>query len=191
MCLRGFLRITAPVLLLAFVAAGQKPAPQVIAVAVDGVVHPITVEIIQHAIDQAKSQRAEVLLIRLNTPGGLLDATRQIIQQLSASPIPVVTYVTPSGARAASAGFFILQAGDVAAMSPGTNTGAASPVLMGQQMDPVMREKVENDAAALLRSLASRRGRNAELAEQAVRQAKLWSEKEASDGHLIAFIAGN
>ena len=189
-------RSTALIALALFTAAGQSPAPQVpvpqvIAVPVDGVVHPITVEIINHAIEQAQAQHAAVLLIRLDTPGGLLDATRQIIQQLSASPIPVVTYVTPSGARAASAGFFVLEAGDVAAMSPGTNTGAASPVLMGQQMDPVMREKVENDAAALLRSMTSRRGRNSQLAEDAVRKAKAFTEKEALDQKLIDLIASN
>jgi membrane-bound serine protease (ClpP class) len=161
------------------------------AVPVDGMVHPITLEIISHAIEQAQVEHAALLLIRLDTPGGLLDATRQIIQQLSASPIPVVTYVTPSGARAASAGFFLLEAGDVAAMSPGTNTGAASPVLLGQQMDPVMREKVENDAAALLRSMTSRRGRNSQLAEDAVRKAKAFTEKEALDQKLIDLIAND
>jgi membrane-bound serine protease (ClpP class) len=153
------------------------------------VVHPITVEIVKHAIEQAQTERAELLLIRLNTPGGLLDATRHIIQELSASPVPVVTYVTPSGARAASAGFFLLQAGDVAAMSPGTNTGAASPVLLGQQMDEVMRHKVENDAAALLRSMTSRRGRNSQLAEQTIREAKAFTEREALDDKLIELIA--
>jgi membrane-bound serine protease (ClpP class) len=189
-------RSTALIALALFTAAGQAPvpqapAPQVIAVPVDGVVHPITVEIINHAIEQAQAEHATLLLIRLNTPGGLLDATRQIIQQLSASPIPVVTYVTPSGARAASAGFFLLEAGDVAAMSPGTNTGAASPVLIGQQMDPVMREKVENDAAALLRSMTSRRGRNSQLAEEAVRKARAFTEKEALDQKLIDLIASD
>ena len=194
-------RSTALIALALFTAAGQTPVPQspapqvpvpqVIAVPVDGVVHPITVEIISHAIEQAQAEHAAVLLIRLDTPGGLLDATRQIIQQLSASPIPVVTYVTPSGARAASAGFFLLEAGDVAAMSPGTNTGAASPVLIGQQMDPVMREKVENDAAALLRSMTSRRGRNSQLAEDAVRKAKAFTEKEALDQKLIDLIASD
>src|ERR1700751_6020064 len=109
MCLRSLCRIGALAVLLALVAVGQKPNPQVVAVAVDGVVHPITVEIINHAMDQAKAQHAELLLIRLNTPGGLLDATRQIIQELSASPVPVITYVTPSGARAASAGFFLIE----------------------------------------------------------------------------------
>jgi membrane-bound serine protease (ClpP class) len=184
-------RFIAVVALALSTAVGQSQKPQVIAVPVDGVIHPITVEIISHAIQQAQAEHAAALLIRLDTPGGLLDATRQIIQELNASPIPVITYVTPSGARAASAGFFILEAGDIAAMAPGTNTGAASPVLIGQQMDPVMREKVENDAAALLRSMTSRRGRNSQLAEEAVRKAKAFTEKEALDDKLIDLIATN
>ena len=174
-------------LLAPLVAAQQKVA----ALSIDGVIHPITVDIVRDAIAQAQSEHAELLLIRLNTPGGLLDATREIIQELSASPVPVVTYVTPSGARAASAGFFLLQAGDIAAMAPGTNTGAASPVLLTGQMDDVMRKKVENDAAALLRSMTSRRGRNSQLAEEAVRDAKAFTEKEALDQHLIELVAGN
>jgi membrane-bound serine protease (ClpP class) len=173
----------------AFSVSGQGPAPRVVAVSIDGVVHPITVEIVSHAIEQAQAEHAELLLIRLNTPGGLLDATRQIIQELSASPVPVITYVTPSGGRAASAGFFLLEAGDIAAMAPGTNTGAASPVLLGQQMEETMRKKVENDSAALLRSMTSRRGRNSELAEQTIREAKAFTEKEALDNKLIELIA--
>src|SRR3984893_15354958 len=189
MCLRLLFRICAVAVLLAVIAAGQKPNPQVVAVTVDGVVHPITVEIINHAMDQAKSQHAELLLIRLNTPGGLLDATRHLIEELSAAPLPVVTYVTPSGGRAASAGFFLLEGGDIAAMAPGTNTGASSPVLLGQQMEETMRKKVENDAAALLRSMTTRRGRNSALAEQTVREAKAFTEKEALDNKLIELIA--
>ena len=154
-------------------------------------VHPITVEIVSHAIQQARAEHAEILLVRLNTPGGLLDATRKLIEELAASPVPVVTYVTPSGARAASAGFFLLEAGDIAAMAPGTNTGAASPVLMGQQMEETMRKKVENDAAALLRSMTTRRGRNSQLAEQTVREAKAFTEKEALDNKLIELIAAD
>src|SRR5580704_5394235 len=100
-----------------FSALAQAPAPRVVAVNIDGVVHPITVEIVNHAIEQAQVQHAELLLIRLNTPGGLLDATRHIIEELEASPVPVITYVTPSGGRAASAGFFLLEAGDIAAMA--------------------------------------------------------------------------
>ena len=146
---------------------------------------------ISDAITQAQNEHAEILLIRLSTPGGLLDATREIIQKLNASPIPVVTYVTPSGARAASAGFFLLEAGDVAAMSPGTNTGAASPVLLGQQMEETMRKKVENDAAALLRSMTTQRGRNSQLAETAVRDAKAFTQQEALDNKLIDLVASD
>ena len=141
--------------LLTLSALGQGPGARVITVSIDGEISPITAEIVGHAIEQAKSESAALLLIRINTPGGLMDATRQTIQKLDASPIPVVTYVTPSGARGASAGFFVLEAGDVAAMAPGTNTGASSPVLMVGQMDQVMRDKVENDAAAMLRSMMS------------------------------------
>jgi membrane-bound serine protease (ClpP class) len=187
MCLRA---ISIPVA-LAFLALGLAAQPKVVAVSIDGVIHPITVEIVNHAIEQAQAEHAELLLIRLDTPGGLLDATRQIIQQISASPVPVVTYVTPSGARAASAGFFLLEAGDVAAMSPGTNAGAASPVLLTGEMDQVMRQKVENDAAALLRSMTSRRGRNSQVAETAVREAKAFTEKEMLDQKLIELIASD
>ncbi|MGA7409887.1 MAG: nodulation protein NfeD [Bryobacteraceae bacterium] len=173
-------------LLAAFVAPAE---PKVIAVDVDSVVHPITLEIIGHAIDEAGRENAAAVLLRLNTPGGLLDATREINSRIIASRVPVIAYVTPSGGRAASAGFFLLEAADVAAMAPGTNTGASSPVLLGEQMDPVMRSKVENDTSAWLRSLVTKRGRNAELAEQTVRQAKAFTEKEALDNHLIDLIA--
>jgi membrane-bound serine protease (ClpP class) len=154
-------------------------------------IHPITAEIVGRAIAQAEREGASAVLIRLSTPGGLLDATRDINQKIVASTVPVVTYVTPSGARAASAGFFILEAGDVAAMSPGTNTGAASPILMGREMDPVLRSKVENDTAANLRGMVTKRGRNSELAEKAVREAKAFTDKEALDQHLIDVIAPN
>lgn len=162
-----------------------------VAVSIDGEISPITAEIIGHAIEEAKSASAALLLIRINTPGGLMEATRQTIQKLDASPIPVVTYVTPSGARGASAGFFILEAGDVAAMAPGTNTGASSPVLMVGQMDQVMRDKVENDAAAMLRSMMTRRGRNSGVGEQTIRQAKSFTEKEALDQKLIDLVASD
>src|SRR5689334_24575167 len=121
------------------VAALAPAAPKVIAVNVDGMIHPVTVEIIGNAIGQASRDNAAAVLLRLNTPGGLLDATRQITSEIAAARVPVIAYVTPSGARAASAGFFLLEASDVAAMAPGTNTGASSPVLEGQTMDPVLR----------------------------------------------------
>src|ERR1700674_4691343 len=174
--------------LMAALAASVSAAPKVIAVNVGGVVHPVTVEIIGHAIDQAERENAAAVLMRLNTPGGLLDATREITSKIVASRVPVIAYVAPSGGRAASAGFFLLEAADVAAMAPGTNTGASSPVLLGGQMDPVMRSKVENDTSAWLRSLVTKRGRNAELAEQTIRQAKAFTEKEALDNHLLDLI---
>lgn len=177
------------VLLLWAQLAGAQS--KVVAVSVDNIVHPITVEIVGHAIDEAEQQKANLVLIRLNTPGGLLEATREVVEKIVASPIPVATYVTPSGGRAASAGFFILEAGDVAAMASGTRTGAASPVLLGQKMDPVMRRKAESDASAALRSIVQKRGRNSELAEKAVIEAKAFTETEALENNLIDLIAAN
>ncbi len=178
--------IVVPLLLACSTLCG---APRAVAVAIDGVVHPITVEIVGHALQQARRENADFVLIRLNTPGGLMDAMRQTVEAIVASPVPVITFVTPSGGRAASAGFFILLAGDVAAMATGTNTGAASPVLLAGEMDAIMRKKVENDAAALLRGIAGKRGRNSTVAEQAVLEAKSFSDKEALDNHLIECVA--
>jgi membrane-bound serine protease (ClpP class) len=172
-------------------AAISMASPRVIAITIDGVVHPVTAEVVGHAIDQAEAQHAAAVLIRLNTPGGLLDATRQINERINASHVPVITYVTPSGGRAASAGFIILEAGDVAAMSPGTNTGAASPVLMNGEMDATMRRKVENDLSASVRALTGRRGRNAGKAEAAVREALSFTDTEAVSDHLADIVASN
>jgi membrane-bound serine protease (ClpP class) len=177
-------------ILLAVLWSGQvAAAPRVIAVNVDGVIHPITVEILSHAIEQAERENAAALLLRLNTPGGLLEATREINEKIVASRVPVIAYVTPSGGRAASAGFFLLEAADIAAMAPGTNTGAASPVLLTGQMDETMRHKVENDTSAWLRTITEKRGRNSELAEKSIREAKAFTEREAIDGHLIDLAA--
>ena len=170
-------------------ASLMAASPRVLAVDLDGVIHPVTVEILSRAIQQAKQEDAALILVRLNTPGGLMDAMRESIEKIVASPVPVATFVAPSGARAASAGFFILEAGDVAAMAPGTNTGAAHPVLFGGQMDAIMKQKVENDAAAALRSIVAKRGRNSTLAEQAVRESKSFTDKEALDNHLIELVA--
>jgi membrane-bound serine protease (ClpP class) len=161
----------------------------VIAVDVHGMVHPITAEIVEGALAQAKNENASLVLIRLNTPGGLMDAMRTTIEKMVASPVPVVTFVAPSGGRAASAGFFLLEAGDVAAMAPGTATGAAHPVLRGANMDAVMKQKVENDAAAYLRSICEKRGRNSALAETAVRESKSFTEREALDQKLVDLTA--
>jgi membrane-bound serine protease (ClpP class) len=176
---------------LALAVRVASAAPKAIAVDVDGMVHPVTTEIVSSALDRARQEGAVVVIVRLNTPGGLMDAMRETIEKMVAAPVPVVTYVAPSGGRAASAGFFLLEAGDVAAMAPGTNTGAAHPVAMGGEMDPVMKQKVENDAAAYLRSICTKRGRNSALAETAVRESKSFTEREALDQHLVDLIASS
>jgi membrane-bound serine protease (ClpP class) len=173
----------------ALLARPAAAAPAVLAVDLNSIIHPVTVEIISSAVEQAKQQKAELLLVRLNTPGGLMDAMRETIEKMIASPVPIVTYVTPAGGRAASAGFFLLETGDVAAMAPGTNTGAAHPVLIGSQMDPVMKQKVENDASALLRSICAKRGRNSTLAEKAVLESKSFTSEEALASKLIDLVA--
>ena len=174
--------------LLALLAWNVRSQPAAVAVGFDSVIHPITVEILTHAIDQAQRQGAPLVLVRLNTPGGMLDATQTLVERMNASPVPVVTFVTPSGGRAASAGFILLLAGDVAAMQAGTHAGAASPVLLGQEMDATMRHKIENDTAAAVRSLAARHNRNSAAAESTVYQAKSFTSEEALDQHLIDFV---
>ena len=164
----------------------------VVKLTIHDTIHPITTEYIQRGIQYATLIKADAILIQMQTPGGLADATRDIIEQIVASPIPVIIYVGPSGARAASAGFFILESADVAAMAPGTNTGAAHPVLIGGvQPDKVMAEKIENDSAALMRSVVSKRGRNVDVAESAVRQSKSFTDQEALKNHLIEIVAPN
>jgi membrane-bound serine protease (ClpP class) len=174
----------AVLLLLAATASAQ-----VLRIHIDGTIQPIAAEEVSRAIDAAQARHASALLIEIDTPGGLLDSTREIVARIESSTVPTIIYVAPSGARAASAGFFILESADVAAMANGTNTGAAHPVAAMGKMDGVMKTKVENDSAAFLRSYVSRRGRNVEQAEKAVRESISWTEKEALDLHLIDLIA--
>ncbi len=165
---------------------------EVLKIVVNDTIHPITDEYIGRALDEAARSKDQALLIELSTPGGLLDSTRDIIEKILASPVPVIIFVTPSGSRAASAGFFILESADVAAMTPGSNTGAAHPVTLGGgKMDDTMKEKLENDTAALMRSVVSKRGRNIEVAESAVRQSKSFTDQEALSQHLIDYVASS
>jgi membrane-bound serine protease (ClpP class) len=176
--------------LLALLATSVASANSIVKIRIDDTIQPITAEYIDRAIEHARQTNADAVLIELSTPGGLLDSTRTIIQTILASPVPVIIYVAPSGARAASAGFFILEAGDVAAMAPGTNTGAAHPVTLGgEKMDDTMKAKVENDSAAFMRSYVGPRGRNVQLAETAVRESKSWTDQEALQQHLIDVVA--
>ena len=164
-------------------------AGRVLLITVKGIINPVASEYIGGAIRQASDMKAEALIIRLDTPGGLDSSMREIIKGIEASPVPVVVYVAPSGARAASAGVFITIAAHIAAMAPGTNIGAAHPVQIGGNMDKVMSEKVTNDAAAFIRTLALQRGRNAVWAEEAVRKSVSITETEALKLGVIDLIA--
>jgi membrane-bound serine protease (ClpP class) len=172
--------------------APSLASAEILKITVHDTIQPITDEYIGRALAEAERNHDKALLIELSTPGGLVDSTRDIINKILESPVPVIIYVTPSGSRAASAGFFILEAADIAAMAPGTNTGAAHPVTMGGgKIDDVMKQKLENDSAALMRSVAAKRGRNVDVAESAVRQSKSFTEEEALKNHLIDFVAAN
>src|SRR5271169_2538506 len=178
------------VLAVMFFATAILSASSVVKIRLDDTIQPVSDEYVERAIEQARQTNADAVLIELRTPGGLVDSTREIIQKILASPVPVIVYVAPSGANAASAGFFILESADIAAMAPGTNTGAAHPVTLGgEKLDDVMKQKLENDAAAFMRSFVGPRGRNVALAEAAVRESKSWTDKEALDQHLIDYVA--
>ena len=147
--------------------AAQQP-PQVILLHLHDTIQPISEQYVSRGIARATEIHADAVLIELDTPGGLLDSTRVVVRDILTSPSPVIVYVAPSGSRAGSAGFFILQAADIAAMAPGTNAGAAHPVVAGGTVDPIMKQKMENDATAFLRSYVSLRNRNTDAAQDAV-----------------------
>jgi membrane-bound serine protease (ClpP class) len=174
--------------------AAEEPAaqPVVVEVKLDDMVQPISADYIRRGIEHANEINAAAVLLTMDTPGGLSSSMQEIIQAILKSKVPVIAYVSPEGGRAASAGFFILISADVAVMAPGTHTGAAHPVLFGifgtSNVGKTMEEKIENDFAANIRSLADRRGRNSKLAEDAVRQSQSFTEKEALADHLIDSI---
>ena len=178
-------------LLSLFVLSAASSA-EVLKIVVNNAIHPITDEYIGRAIAEAARNKDQALLIEINTPGGLLDSTRDIIEKILASPVPVIIYVTPSGSRAASAGFLHPRKRRCVGYGTGTNTGAAHPVTLGGgKMDDTMKEKIENDTAALLRSVVSKRGRNVETAETAVRQSKSFTDQEALSQKLIDYDASS
>jgi membrane-bound serine protease (ClpP class) len=169
--------------------AGQAQQPRVIVIHLDDTIQPISADYMARGLEAAATQHANAALIEINTPGGLLDSMRQMVSKVIASPVPVIVYIAPSGARAGSAGFFLLEAADVAAMAPGSNAGAAHPVVMGTKLDDTMKQKLENDTAAFLRSYVARRGRNVQAAEDAVRSSKSYSDQEALQLKLIDLVA--
>jgi membrane-bound serine protease (ClpP class) len=157
-------------------------------VTIDGPIGPVTARIIEKTVDSSVEDGSEALIIELNTPGGLDESMRLITKKILNSRVPVMVYVAPSGSRAASAGVFITLSAHIAAMTPGTNMGAAHPVAMGGQIDSTMEEKVVNDAAAYIKSIASKRGRNEEWAEESVRKSVSITEKEALELGVIDFV---
>jgi membrane-bound serine protease (ClpP class) len=184
--------ISALCLLFAACAFAQTPVPpQVIVLHLDDTIQPVSEQYMERGITQASQSHADALLIDLNTPGGLLDTTRSMVSKILASPVPVIVFVAPSGSRAGSAGFFLLEAADIAAMAPGTNAGASHPVTEGAKLDPIMKQKLENDTTAFLRSFVSRRNRNVDAAQDAVLNSKSYTEREALELHLIDLISPN
>jgi len=164
----------------------------VLKIVVNDTIQAATEERIERALNQAAARKDDAVVIELNTPGGVMDAMREIMGKIIASPVPVIIYVTPGGSRAASAGFFILESADVAAMAPGTNTGAAHPVgPFGGDIKGTMKDKVENDATALMRSVVAKRGRNVQVAESAVLESKSFTDGEALQQKLIDYVAPN
>jgi membrane-bound serine protease (ClpP class) len=163
----------------------------VLRLSVNQMIHPISDEFIGRGLADAEKRGDQAVILELATPGGLLISTRAIVEKIMTARVPVIVYVTPTGSQAASAGFFILEAADIAAMAPGTNTGAAHPVILGEKMDEIMKTKMENDAAALMRTIAGRRGRNVAVAESAVRESKSFTEQEALTQKLIDVVAAD
>lgn len=182
-----FLNLT---LLFLWPAPGQAKAEKLVnLLTISSPITPVSARIIVQALEKSVQDSAQALLIELDTPGGLDESMRQIVREILNSKVPVIVYVSPSGARAASAGVFITLAAHIAAMAPGTNIGAAHPVGIGGQMDSTMLKKVENDAAAYIKSLAKKRDRNEKWAEEAVRKSVSITEYEALKKNVIDMVA--
>ncbi|MCH8894319.1 MAG: ATP-dependent Clp protease proteolytic subunit, partial [Chloroflexi bacterium] len=170
--------------------AQQPDSPHALVMTVDGIINSVKEGFISRAIDQAEEDGAELLIIQLDTPGGLLSSTREIVKLLLESPVPIAVFVSPKGARAGSAGTFITAAGNFAVMAPGTNIGAATPIsATGEDLEDTLASKIENDTAALIRSIAQTRGRNEDKLEETVRSAASYSAQEALADNVVDLIA--
>lgn len=181
-----FLRNLLMLVLACAPLARAQGTPTIVQINLDDIVHPVSATYINDGIKHAKEVGARAVILRLNTPGGLVDSMREIVEGILSSPVPVITWIGPNGARAASAGFFILLAGDVAVMAPGTNSGAAHPVTStGQKIEDVMEKKIVSDASAYIRSYTAKRGRNAQLAELGVTESRSFTAEEALKDNLI------
>lgn len=190
--LLGVLALTLAGLALSPRAAGAEGAGDIRIVRLSSLIHPVASQFLTEAIADADREHAAALILELDTPGGSLESTREMFTAMLAARTPIVVWVAPDGARAASAGFFLLQAADVAAMAPGTNTGAAHPVGgQGETIEGIMGEKVEQDAAASIRSLAARNHRDQKVAEEAVVHSRSFTADEALKAGLIDLVAGD
>ncbi len=169
-----------------------QPANVIYVLSLEGAINPITAQYIVDGISMAETNQAECIIIQMDTPGGLDDSMRKVIKEMLNSQIPVIVYITPQGARAASAGAFITLAANIAAMAPGTNIGAAHPVAMGEgQIDEETKSKIVNDAAAYIKTIANQRNRNEDIAETFVRESISITEQEALENNIIEFVADN
>lgn len=176
-------------LLLFVLLTSAAHAQTVLKLTLHDTIQPVSAGYIQRGLAQAAADHDAAVILSLGTPGGLLESTRVIVSAIDQSPVPVIVYIAPSGSRAGSAGFFILESADIAAMAPGTNAGAAHPILEGTTMDPVLKQKIENDAIAFFRSYAGRRGRDLQAATDAILQSKSYTDSEALQLHLIDLTA--
>ncbi len=187
--------ISAVFTVLTIALCSLPASADILKIVVNDTIQPISGEYVARAIAEAARRKDQALLIEMNTPGGMVSSTREIIEKISTSTVPVIVYVTPTGGHAGSAGIFILESADIAAMAPGTAAGAAHPVVfigpVQLKPDDEMNRKIENDAAALIRSVASKRGRNIEAAEGAVRESKSFTDQEALAQHLIDYVASS
>jgi membrane-bound serine protease (ClpP class) len=189
---QGGLAFFAAIFLLLGCAPGARAqGSKVVVLHLDDTIQPVSADYLKRGINAAADMHAQAVLVELDTPGGLLDSTRAMVGTILSSPSPVIVYVSPAGSRAGSAGFFIMESADIAAMTPGTNAGAAHPVVEMGKIDDTMKQKILNDALAFLRSYVSLRGRNVEAAEDAVTHSKSYTDQEAEQLHLIDAIAPN
>jgi membrane-bound serine protease (ClpP class) len=190
-----FRKVLALVIIVGLLSGGLSKAaaqqPLVEKLVLDETIQPVSAGMLERAITQANASGAVALLVEINTPGGLVNSMRQMAGAILSSRVPVIIYVTPAGARAGSAGFFLLEAADIAAMAPGTNAGAAHVVFEGGKPDETLSQKIENDAEAFLRSYVARRNRNTEAAIAAVASSHSYTAEEAMNQHLIDLIAGS
>ena len=167
----------------------RAQAPKIVLIQLDDTIQPISADYLRRGIDRAAAIHAEAVVVEMNTPGGLLSSMRNMVSAILASPVPVIVWVGPAGSRAGSAGFFIMESADVAAMAPGTEAGAAHPVVEAGHISSTLKQKILNDALAFLRSYVSERGRNVDAAQQAVAESKSYTSAEALQLHLIDLIA--